>query len=139
MVRLTAAFFAAVLTLSAADDLDSQIKSLISVYASLESNAADPVASEQAFYQGAIPGLLRVLDPHSVFFDPGQFDQLKKMEASTQKGLSLIHISATLRSSCAIAREHVQGQPSAKSPLKPTVMSLIMEGVARRRLSSVGP
>jgi len=71
MVRLTAAFFAAVLTLCAADDLDSQIKSLISVYASLESNAADPVASEQAFYQGAIPGLLRVLDPHSVFFDPG--------------------------------------------------------------------
>src|ERR1035438_6542314 len=70
MVRLTAAFFAAVLTLSAADDLDSQIKSLISVYASAEQNAADPVASEQAFYQGAIPGLLRVLDPHSVFFDP---------------------------------------------------------------------
>src|ERR1022692_1991170 len=47
--------------------------------------------------------------------------------------------AATPRSSCAIAREHVQGQPSAKSPLKPTVMSLIMEGVARRRLSSVGP
>ena len=47
--------------------------------------------------------------------------------------------TATLRSSCAIAREHVQGQPSAKSPLKPRVMSLIMEGVARRRQSSVGP
>src|ERR1022692_2727423 len=44
-----------------------------------------------------------------------------------------------LRLFCAIAREHVQGQPSAKSPLKPTVMSLIMEGVARRRQSSVGP
>ena len=42
------------------------------------------------------------------------------------------------RSSCAIAREHVQGQPSAKSPPKPTVMSLIMEGVARRRQSCSG-
>jgi hypothetical protein len=40
---------------------------------------------------------------------------------------------------CALAREHVQGQPSAKSRLKPTVMSRIMEGVARRRQSSVGP
>ena len=37
MVRLTAVFFVAVLTLAAADDLDSQIKSLISVYASVES------------------------------------------------------------------------------------------------------
>jgi len=44
-----------------------------------------------------------------------------------------------LRLFCAIAREHVQGQPSAKSPLKPTVMSLVMEGVARRRQSSVAP
>src|ERR1017187_9225260 len=46
---------------------------------------------------------------------------------------------ATLQSSCAIAREHVQGQPSARSPLKPTAMSLIMEVVAHRRQSSVGP
>jgi restriction system protein len=36
-------------------------------------------------------------------------------------------------------RAAAEGQPSAKSPLKPTVMSLIMEGVARRRQSSVAP
>ena len=44
----------------------------------------------QAIYQGAIPGLLRVLDPHSVFFDPGQFDQLQKMQESTQKGFGSV-------------------------------------------------
>ena len=49
-----------------------------------------PISSEQAFYQGAIPGLLRTLDPHSVFFDPGQFEQLKKMETSTQKGFGSV-------------------------------------------------
>jgi len=79
MLRLTAVALACA-ALLAADDLDSQMKTLIETYAIVEQNAADPVSSEQAFYQGAIPGLLRKLDPHSVFFDPGQFDQLKKLE-----------------------------------------------------------
>jgi carboxyl-terminal processing protease len=125
MVRLTAAFFAAVLTLSAADDLDSQIKSLISVYASLESNAADPVASEQAFYQGAIPGLLHVLDPHSVFFDPGQFDQLKKMEASTQKGFGSV---VSILPGRVIVLQTLPGTPSAKAGLSPGDEILAVNG-----------
>src|SRR5690348_8437998 len=89
MLRLTAVALACA-ALLAADDLDSQMKTLIETYAIVEQNAADPVSSEQAFYQGAIPGLLRKLDPHSVFFDPGQFDQLKKLETSTQKGFGTV-------------------------------------------------
>ena len=54
-------------------------------YSILESMSADPVNSEQAFYQGAIPGMLRKLDPHSVFFDPGQFEQLRQMQSSTRQ------------------------------------------------------
>ncbi len=131
MVRLTAAFFAAVLTLLAADDLDSQIKSFISVYASLESNAADPVASEQAFYQGAIPGLLRVLDPHSVFFDSGQFDQLKKMEASTQKGFGSV---VSLLPGRVIVLQTLPGTPSAKAGLSPGDEVLAVNGYVIARL-----
>ena len=48
--------------LRAADDLDTQMKSIIQAYSILEQHAADPISSEQAFYQGAIPGLLRHLD-----------------------------------------------------------------------------
>jgi carboxyl-terminal processing protease len=89
MFRLTAAVFCAAATLLAADDdLDSQMKSVIGAYAIVRQNAADPVTSEQAFYQGAIPGLLRRLDPHSVFFDPGQFEQLKRMESATRRALA---------------------------------------------------
>jgi carboxyl-terminal processing protease len=131
MVRLTAAFFAAVLTLCAADDLDSQIKSLISVYASAEQNAADPVASEQAFYQGAIPGLLRVLDPHSVFFDPGQFDQLKKMEASTQKGFGSV---VSILPGRVIVLQTLAGTPSAKAGLSPGDEILAVNGYVIARL-----
>ena len=131
MVRLTAAFFAATLTLAAADDLDSQIKSFISAYASLESNAADPVASEQAFYQGAIPGLLHVLDPHSVFFDSGQFDQLKKMEASTQKGFGSV---VSLLPGRVIVLQTLAGTPSAKAGLSPGDEILAVNGYVIARL-----
>jgi len=131
MVRLTAAFLAAALTLGAADDLDSEIKSLISVYASLETNAADPVAPEQAFYQGAIPGLPRSLDPHSVFFDPGQFDQLKKMEASTQKGFGSV---VSILPGRVIVLQTITGTPSAKAGLSPGDEILAVNGYVIARL-----
>src|SRR5580658_10882616 len=40
------------------------------VYSAVEENYADPVSADKAIYQGAIPGMLRTLDPHSSFFDP---------------------------------------------------------------------
>ena len=103
-------------SLPAADDLDAQMKSIIQAYSILEQHAADPVSSEQAFYQGAIPGLLRHLDPHSVFFDPGQFDQLKKMEASTQKGFGSV---VSLLPGRVIVLQTLPGTPSAKAGLMP--------------------
>ena len=51
------------------------MKRFLDAYQILNENTADPVDLDQAFYAGAIPGLLRHLDPHSVFFDPGQFAQ----------------------------------------------------------------
>jgi carboxyl-terminal processing protease len=116
MHRLLAAVLSAAATLSAADDLASQMKSVMQAYSIVEQNSADPVSSEQAFYQGAIPGLLRRLDPHSVFFDPGQFDQLKKMESSTQKGFGSV---VSLLPGRVIVLQTLPGTPSAKSGLSP--------------------
>jgi carboxyl-terminal processing protease len=72
------------------DDDARQMKRFIDAYKILEQNTADPFDPDQAFYQGAIPGLLRHLDPHSVFFDPGQYEQLQQMESSTQKGFGTV-------------------------------------------------
>jgi carboxyl-terminal processing protease len=109
----------------AVDDLASQMKSVIQAYSIVEQNAADPVASEQAFYQGAIPGLLRTLDPHSVFFDPGQFDQLKKMQESTQKGFGSV---VSLLPGRVIVLQTLPGTPSAKSGLMPGDEILAVNG-----------
>jgi carboxyl-terminal processing protease len=118
-------------TLRAADDFESQIRAVIGAYAILEQNAADPISSEQAFYQGAIPGLLRKLDPHSVFFDPGQFEQLKKMETSTQKGFGSV---VSLLPGRVIVLQTLPGTPSAKSGLAPGDEILAINGYVISRL-----
>jgi len=66
------------------------MKRFIDAWQIVNENGADPVDTDQAFYQGAIPGLLRHLDPHSVFFDPGQFQQLQQMQSSNRKGFGSV-------------------------------------------------
>ncbi len=113
-------FFPALLLLAgpafAADDLETQVKRITSVYALVEQNAADPVSPEQAFYQGAIPGMLRRLDPHSVFFDPQQFEQLKQLETSTRKGFGSV---VSVLPGRVVVLQTLAGTPSAKSGMSP--------------------
>jgi carboxyl-terminal processing protease len=121
MPRVTAALALCALALPVAaraqdPELESELKSIAGAYALIEQNAADPVDSRQAFYQGAIPGLLRRLDPHSVFFDPEQFDQLRKLETSTQKGFGTV---VSLLPGRIIVLQTLPGTPSAKAGLSP--------------------
>src|SRR5437867_1507601 len=62
MFRFFSVLFALACAASADErDVETQVRRLTDAYALVEHNAADPVASEQAFYQGAIPGMLRRL------------------------------------------------------------------------------
>ena len=60
-------------TTSTADDYQTAIRSFTTVLDIVQSNYAEPVDTDKAVYQGAIPGMLRMLDPHSNFFDAKQF------------------------------------------------------------------
>jgi carboxyl-terminal processing protease len=87
--------FAAVVTLFIAlpaftAEIENELKRFVEVFAAIEEHAADPVTPSQLIYQGAIPGMLRKLDPHSVFFDPDQFEQLNQLQRSTQKGFGSV-------------------------------------------------
>src|SRR5580704_8584509 len=114
-----------------ADDLETEVKRFVDAYSILESNAADPVSEDKAFYEGAIPGLLRRLDPHSVFFDPGQFDQLKKLQDSTQKGFGSV---VSILPGRIIVLQTLPGTPSAKSGMAPGDEILAINGYAIDRL-----
>ena len=117
MFRSLIVLLCAAASVMAADDIESQIEAPAGRLCVItEQYAADPVSSEQAFYQGAIPGLLRRLDPHSVFFDSDQFEQVKKMEASTQKGFGSV---VSLLPGRVIVLQTTPGTPSARSGLAP--------------------
>ena len=60
--------------------------------------------------------MVRKLDPHSIFFDPGQFDQLRKMESSTQKGFGSV---VSLVPGRVVVLQTLPGTPSAKAGLTP--------------------
>ena len=121
--------------LRAADPLDplpTEVKKFIDVYSIIEAMNAAPVNSEQAFYQGAIPGMLRKLDPHSVFFDSGQFEQLRQMQASTHKGFGSV---VSLLPGRVIVLQTTPGTPSAKSGMEPGDEILAINNIRLDRLN----
>jgi carboxyl-terminal processing protease len=124
MLRLIALLLS-VSTLAAQDDLERQLRSIIGAYTLASENAADPVSADQAFYGGAIPGLLRKLDPHSVFFDQEQFEQLKRMETSTQKGFGSV---VSVLPGRIIVLQTTPGTPSARAGLAPGDEILAING-----------
>ena len=125
MLRLTIALFCCATLLGAQDDLDRQLRDVIGAYAIAAENAADPVDSEQAMYAGAIPAMLRKLDPHSVFFAPEQFEQLKRMETSTSKGFGSV---VSILPGRVIVLQTLPGTPSQKAGLSPGDEILAING-----------
>lgn len=113
------------------DDLAAQLKKFIDVYARVESEAADPVSADRAFWEGAIPGMLRGLDPHSVFFDPGQFEQLQQMEKSERKGFGTV---VSVLPGRVIVLQALPGTPSARAGLSPGDEILAINNIPLARL-----
>jgi carboxyl-terminal processing protease len=73
-----------------ARDLVPYLKQFIDVLNVVKSEASDAQDANKMIYEGAIPAMLRELDPHTQFFDPGQFQQLKQMQDSEQKGFGSV-------------------------------------------------
>lgn len=112
------------------ENLDKQVKDFIDVLSIVRNDAADPVSTD-VIYQGAIPGMLRTLDPHTVFFDPQQYEQLKQMERSEQKGFGTI---VSVLPGRVIVLQALPGTPSAKAGLTPGDEILAINNIALSRL-----
>ena len=73
-----------------ADDPVSQsMKSFTAVFDAVEQNFADKVDADRAIYNGAIPGMLRTLDPHSNFFDPKAFAGMREDQRGQYFGVGM--------------------------------------------------
>ncbi len=79
---------------SAADQsqLRDSLKSFTNVYALVEQNYAEPITGDKAdtvIYDGAIPGMLRVLDPHSNFYDPKAYARMREEQRGHYYGVGM--------------------------------------------------
>jgi carboxyl-terminal processing protease len=75
---------------NAGQDLEPYLRHFVDVLTAVQANAASAAPAEKLVYEGAIPSMLRQLDPHTQFFDPMQFQQLKQMQDSEQKGFGSV-------------------------------------------------
>jgi carboxyl-terminal processing protease len=74
-------------------DLEGSVKNFTRVLSMVERNYVHPVNTEKAIYDGAIPGMLQVLDPHSMFFDPKQWTTFREEQEGRYYGVGMIVMS----------------------------------------------
>ncbi len=77
-------------TAASADDYQTAVREFTKVLDVVQNNYADPVDIDKAVYQGAIPGMLRMLDPHSNFFDAKQFALLREDQRGKYYGVGMV-------------------------------------------------
>src|ERR1700739_4840563 len=70
-------------------DIKDSLKQFTDVYALVEDNYAEPVNPDKAIYNGAIPGMLHALDPHSNFFDPKSYSLLREEQRGKYYGVGM--------------------------------------------------
>ncbi len=97
-------------------ELDASIRTFSKVYALVEENFADKVTADRAVYKGAIPGMLRTLDPHSSFFDPKDFQQLREEQKGHYFGVGM-QVAPKGNRTMVIAP--FPGSPAYKAGLRP--------------------
>jgi carboxyl-terminal processing protease len=79
---------------SATDEstLRDSLRSFTNVYSIVEQNYAEKLDSDKtdkAIYDGAIPGMLHTLDPHSNFYDPKAFAQMREDQHGKYYGVGM--------------------------------------------------
>jgi carboxyl-terminal processing protease len=96
--------------------LERELVRFLDVLRVAREESADPLDPDRAFYQGALPAMLRKLDPHSVFFDKDQYEQLQQMERSVSKGFGSV---VSVLPGRVIVLQTTNGSPSQKAGLQP--------------------
>ncbi|MBV8809932.1 MAG: S41 family peptidase, partial [Acidobacteriaceae bacterium] len=106
------------------EDLKASIESFTKVYDIVNQNYSDKLSPDKAIYRGAIPGMLRTLDPHSNFFDPKEFAGLREEQHGMYYGIGML-IGAQPRTGKPMVIHPFGGTPAYKAGIRPG--DLLME------------
>jgi carboxyl-terminal processing protease len=78
-------------------DLQASLKEFTRVYSVVQQNYANKISADQCIFgplnsmtRGAIPGMLRTLDPHSNFFSPKAFQELRLDQEGRYFGVGMV-------------------------------------------------
>ncbi len=112
-------------------DLEPLLRQFVQVLSTVQAESADPTNTDKILYEGAIPSMLRQLDPHTQFFDPGQFEQLRQMESSEQKGFGSV---VSVLPGRVLFLQTLPGTPSNKAGIQAGDELVAINNVAIRSL-----
>jgi len=121
----------------AASTLDEPVsqsfKSFTKVYDLVEQNFAEKVKPDTAIYKGAIPGMLRELDPHSNFFDPKEYHALKDDQQGHYYGVGMtiqLHIDKV------VVSWPFPGTPAYRAGLRPGDVIVMVDDKKIEKMST---
>jgi len=114
-------------------DLRDSLKSFTQVYEVVEQNYAEPVNPDKAIYDGAIPGMLHVLDPHSNFFDPKQYALLREDQRGKYYGVGM---TVGPRNNKVIVIAPFVGTPAYRAGIRPGDIIVAVDGKPTDNMST---
>ncbi|MEN6601818.1 MAG: S41 family peptidase, partial [Bryobacteraceae bacterium] len=115
------------------DDIQTTLKSFTKVYSVVEQNAADALNPDRGIYNGAIPGMLRTLDPHSNFLDPKAFQLLREDQKGHYYGVGMM---VAERNGKTIVIAPFTGSPAYKAGLRPGDVILFVNDKSTENLNT---
>jgi len=116
---------AASATAYGSDDTQDSVRSFTRVLSVVERNYADPVDTDKAIYDGAIPGMLHVLDPHSNFFDPKQYALFREEQEGRYYGVGMV---VSQRENQTVVQYPFVNSPAYKAGIRPGDTILKVDG-----------
>jgi len=114
-------------------EIRDNLREFTEVYDLVEKNYAEPVNPDKAIYNGAIPGMLRVLDPHSNFFDPKQYALLREDQRGKYYGVGM---SVGPRNNKVIVIAPFVGTPAYKAGIRPGDVIAAVDGKPTDNMST---
>ena len=114
-------------------DIRDSLKAFTQVYNVVEDNYAEPVNADKAIYNGAIPGMLHALDPHSNFFDPKSYSLLREEQRGKYYGVGM---TVGPRNNKVIVIAPFVGSPAYRAGIRPGDVIAAVDGKACDNMST---
>jgi carboxyl-terminal processing protease len=116
--------------------LRDDLRSFTNVYDLVEQNYAEPLngeKAEKAVYDGAIPGMLRVLDPHSSFYDPKAYAKMREDQHGKYYGVGML---IQPQNNKIVVVSPFEGTPSYKAKIHPGDIIVAVDGKSTENMNS---